>query len=304
MIKKRVKWGLVGLGLQGKRMMRAMEASAHAELAGAASRHSGGALPQLLKKKDIDAVCITTPNHEHAVQAIAVARARKHILCEKPLALSMREGRAILQAVQKSGVHCFVNYHLRLHPEAQKARVLLAQKKLGDITYIEMQWSVGVLAQKNVPPLPRHMRWRESHARSGGGALTMRGVHLFDLLRFIAGKEVVEVRAWSDATRTRVDRTAIGLFVLEDNTPAVITTSKIIRDADNHITIYGTKGKLVLRDIFSTNPQAMYKKVFGCFAEAIKGKKTPLATLEDGIAAVAIAEAFTRSASDARRTSL
>lgn len=300
MTKKKLRFAVMGLGLQGNRLIRAIGSSRSAQLVATASEREKRSFVRVLKDKNVDAVVIATPNDRHALQIIAAAGAGKHVLCEKPLALSLREARAIAQAVQKNRVHCFVNYHLRMHPEAQKAKDRIAKKKLGDLTYIEMQWSIGGLAGKKLPPLPRHMRWRESPARAGGGALMARGVHLFDLLRFITDQEVREVRAWSDATRTAVDRTAIGIFMLDTGIPAVITTSKSIPDADNRIVIYGTKGKLVLRGLFTADPHAMYAAVFNAFADVLRGKKTPLATLQDGIAAVAMAEAFISSAKHKR----
>ena len=290
-----MQFAVVGMGLQGKRLVNAINASARAQLIATASEREPGSFGRALKDKRVDAVIIATPNDKHAAQAIATAKAHKHILCEKPLALSLREGRAIKQAEQKGNVCCYVNYHLRMHPDAQKAQKLIAQKKLGTITYIEMQWSIGGLAQKKLPPLPRHMRWRDDPAQSGGGTLTARSVHLFDLLRFITGGEIADVQGWSDATKTSVDRTAVAVCTLAGDIPAVITTSKKIPYADNRIEIYGTKGKLILRDIFTADPQHMYEKVVNAFVNALRGKKTPLATVEDGIAAIRIAEMFKKS---------
>lgn len=290
----------MGLGLQGNRLVRAIQSSHNAEVIATASEREKGSFAHVLKNKSIDALAIATPNDKHAKQVIATANAGKHILCEKPLALSMREARAIAQAVKKNRVKCFVNYHLRMHPEAQKAKKLIAQKKLGDITYIEMHWSIGGLAQKTTPTLPLHMRWRESPLQAGGGALMARGVHLFDLLRFITGREACEVRAWSDATSTAVDRTAIGVFLLDSDVPVVITTSKSIVDSDNHIAIHGTRGKLILRDLFTFDPHTMYVATIDAFADALRGKKTSLATLDDGIVAVAMTEAFLSSSKHKR----
>ncbi|MDP2665785.1 MAG: Gfo/Idh/MocA family oxidoreductase [bacterium] len=300
MTQKKLRWAVMGLGLQGNRLVKAVTDSRTATLGATASERAHGSFVQVLKNETIDAVAIATPNDKHAKQVIAAARAHKHVLCEKPFVLSMREARAAAQAVKKNHVQCFINFHLRMHPEAQKARDLIAKKKLGDLTYIEMQWSIGGLAGKKLPPLPRHMRWRESFARAGGGTLVGRSVHLFDLLRFITGQEVNEVRAWSDATRTTVDRTAIGIFTLRNGVPATVTTSKSVPNADNRIVIYGTNDKLVLRNIFTADPHTMYVAVFDSFADALRGKKTPLATLEDGIAAVAMTEAFIASAKHKR----
>lgn len=300
MTQKKLRWAVMGLGLQGNRLVNAITSSRSTKLITTTSEREKGSFVRALKDKKIDAVVIATPNDQHTKQVIAAARAGKHILCEKPLALSIREVRAIAQTVKKNRVRCFVNFHLRMHPEVQKAKKLIAQKKFGDIAYIEMQWSIGGLAQKNLPVLPLHMRWRENIAQAGGGTLVGRSVHLFDLLRFLTGQEVREVRAWSNTTRTTVDRTAIGIFTLRSGVPAVITTSKSIPDADNRIVIYGTKDKLVLRDLFTADPHTMYVAVFDAFADALCGKKTPLATLEDGIAAVAMTEVFIASAKHKR----
>jgi len=306
----RTRWAMIGLGLQAGRLARAMQNAKDHELVAVFSNtpeHARefaaewGAVPHqsldtLFADSGIDAVCIASPNHLHTEQVLAAARAGKHILCEKPLTLSLSEARVIARAVKKSGKQFFVDYHLRMHPEALEAKRILSQKKLGDLSHVEMHWSIGGLAQKKLPPLPVHMRWRENPEQAGGGALMARGVHLFDLLRFITGQEVRETRAWSDATRSMVDRTAIGVFILDGGAPALITTSKAIPGADNRIMIYGTKGRLELRNIFADDVQPLYVKVFDSFSDALRGKKTPLATLDDGIAAVMMTEAFLSSA--------
>lgn len=286
---RKLRVAVVGMGLQGQRLVRALGASKHAVLAGTASERERGSFAALLKDKTIDVVVIATPNGKHAKQAITAARAGKHILCEKPLALTARQGRAVRAAAKKSGVRCFVNYHLRMHPEAQKAKKLIAQGSLGEVVYIEMLWAIGTAGQKKLPPLPLHMRWRES-VKAGGGTTSARGVHLFDFLRFITGKEAVRVSGYSDKTRTAADQTAVAVIGLEGGAVAAITTSKVMPGADNRIAIMGTKGKLVLRDIFTSDPQALYTDVFDALAKGLSGAKTPLATAEDGIAADTIAQ--------------
>ena len=303
-MQRKVSWVVMGLGLQGNRLIRTLQQSSNAVLVGTASERERRSYARALKNTLVDAVAIATPNDQHAPQVIAAAKAGKDILCEKPLTLSLQEGRRMQHEVKKSGVRCFVNYHLRMHPEVTRARQLIAKKKLGVLTYIEMQWSIGDLAQTKLPPLPSHMRWRENPKKAGGGALMARGTHLFDLLRFITSKEVVAVYGWSDATKYTVDRTMVSICILEGGIPVVITTSKAMPNTDNHITIYGMKKNLALRNVFQSDPNELYRKVFDAVTNARQGKKTALATLEDGIAAVQLAEAFTRSASSGRTVSL
>ncbi len=285
---KKLRVAIMGMGLQGQRLAKATAASKRATLVATASERQPGSFAAVLKNKDIDAVVIATPNDKHTRQAIAAARAGKHILCEKPLALTAKEGRLIRAATKKNNVRCFVNYHLRMHPQVLSAKKLIKQGRLGDIVYIEMVWAIGSAGQKKLPPLPPHMRWRES-VKAGGGTTSTRGVHLIDLLRYITGKEAKVVGGYHDGSRTRVDRTATTLLLLDKKTPVVITTSKMMPGADNRITILGSKDKLELRDIFLSDPHTLYTDVFDALASALSGRKTPLADVEDGIAADAIA---------------
>ncbi|MBI2096700.1 MAG: Gfo/Idh/MocA family oxidoreductase [Candidatus Sungbacteria bacterium] len=187
-----------------------------------------------------------------------------------------------------------------MHESVKRARELVAKNKLGKLTYIEMKWSIGTLGQTKLPPLPRHMQWREKVLQAGGGAIMARGVHLFDLLRFITGMEINEVRAYMDNTPSTVDRTTIGIVLTDKKTPVVIVTSKIIPEADNSIALHGTKGRLIIRDLFSSDSGTLYTKVFDEFARAQNGKKTVLATLEDGLAVIAITGAFISSSGKKR----
>ena len=134
-----------------------------------------------------------------------------------------------------------------------------------------------------------------------------RGVHLFDLLRFLTGSEISEVRAFSDAP---LDRTTAGIALLKDRIPALITTSKRIPSADNRITIYGSKARLTLR-IFPDREKAtleiksaqgtkthrfsardLYIDVLKEFGRSAKR----LAQVSDGVAAIQVTEAWRQSA--------
>ncbi|MBI2096559.1 MAG: Gfo/Idh/MocA family oxidoreductase, partial [Candidatus Sungbacteria bacterium] len=127
---------MVGLGQQGERLARAISESSHAKLISVVSTdksraqsfkaqhgaiYSHDLLQEALHNKKINAVCIATPNHKHAQEVILAAQAGKNILCEKPLALTMREGRAIAAADKKNRVRCFVDFHLRMHESVKRA---------------------------------------------------------------------------------------------------------------------------------------------------------------------------------------
>ena len=132
--------------------------------------------------------------------------------------------------------------------------------------------------------------------RAGIGAFMIRGVHLVDLLRFITGEDIEEISGWSDSRGTHICKTAFALCVLKNGVTATLLTSKAIPFADNRVTIYGTKGSVTLRDLFRDDHHRTYVRVLDEFAGALQGKKTLLATLEDGAAVVKVTEAFARSA--------
>ena len=285
----KIGWAVVGLGQQGERLAKAIAASGQ-ELVATASERQRGSFAAALRNPKVDAIAVATPNERTWRRSLPL-RKRESMCCAKSRSrLPRRTAERCDRRCAKANVRCFVNYHLRMHEEVQRARAVIESGKLGDITHIEMHWSVGGLAGKP-PPLPPHMAWREDPKRAGGGALTARGTHLFDLLRFLTGAEPTVARAFSDATPRLVDRTAVGVLLVK-TTPAVITTSKAVREADNRIVFYGTKKKLIIRDIFLADPQRLYEAVFKAFADELRGKKTALATIDDGLAAIALTEAF------------
>lgn len=323
-----IRWAFVGLGKQADRMAEALVGAKGHEIVAIAGRDRGrreefgkrfnvqemhatlGSL--LLKSDNSDAVCITSPNDEHMSQAISALRAGKNVLCEKPLALSMREGKAIMHAAERAGKLCQVNFHFRQHPLVQHARDLIAGGVVGTVRHIELKWSIGSFGEQQLPPLPPHMRWRESVKRAGGGALMARGVHLFDLVRFLTRKEITQALGFSDGTVRHVERTAAGILI-SGEVPVTFVTSKQIPAAQNEVVIYGSEARISL-DIFGVDggwmviidkngtrsirskPQNLYTAVFDDFARAVHKQKTSNASVYDGIAATAITEAVIASA--------
>lgn len=140
-----------------------------------------------------------------------------------------------------------------------------------------------------------------------------RGVHLFDLLRFLTGEEVRTVTSTSDATTSSVDRTFEATLTLSKGTTAHVFTSKNLPGADNHVTLYGTKGTLRITDFWTersllsfSSARKHYTKTYRSenltkllleeFAQGCAGKRTTLATNEDALKTVAVTVASTASA--------
>jgi predicted dehydrogenase len=142
---------------------------------------------EVVNRPDIDIVDVATPGDSHAEIAIAAAQAGKVVLCEKPLANTVKEAKAMLAAVKKAGVLNMVCHNYRRIPAVQLAKTLIARGDLGKIyhyrgTYLQ-DWILD-------PALP--LLWRFQKDKAGSGALGDIAAHSIDLARFLVG-EISEV---------------------------------------------------------------------------------------------------------------
>jgi UDP-N-acetyl-2-amino-2-deoxyglucuronate dehydrogenase len=208
---RKLRVGLIGIGWIGQHHGQNVIANPHAELAAVYNpseekakiflQRSGcraavcRSLEELLKRDDVEAVVIASPNAAHAEQAIAAAQAGKHIYLEKPMAITLEQCRRIAAAVRKAGVKLDMGYHRRLNPIVQYARGLIAEGKLGELVFVESDyfhhvpgdWDIWAWAgKKDIAGTPIH----------GGTG------HNIDLLRYFCG-EVAEVSCFRDVKMPR-----------------------------------------------------------------------------------------------------
>lgn len=151
----------------------------------------------LLARNDIDVVDIVTPNHTHAEIAIAAAEAGKHIMCEKPLAMSVEEAERMAAAVEKHQVVHMLSHNYRFAPAVQYAKQLIANGQLGKIRHFRAQYLQDWLLDPQAP-----MAWRLRKEMTGSGALGDIGAHIIDLARFLVG-DVTEVSSMMDTFVTQ-----------------------------------------------------------------------------------------------------
>jgi predicted dehydrogenase len=208
--------GLIGAGFMGKAHsmayasmpmffwpapampVRAVIAEATEELAAEGAKRFGfesstGDWRRIIEDPTIDIVDIATPNHLHPEMAIAAAEAGKHIICEKPLARTAPEAKAMLDAVIKAGVVNMVAFNYRRTPAIALAKKYIEEGAIGEIlnfraTYLQ-DWSAD-------PSSP--LSWRFQKSVAGSGAVGDIGTHIIDLARYLAG----EIAAVSGLART------------------------------------------------------------------------------------------------------
>ncbi|MGE7761497.1 Gfo/Idh/MocA family protein [Peribacillus sp. NPDC097895] len=143
---------------------------------------------KLIEREDIDVIDIVTPNHTHAEIAIAAAEAGKHIITEKPLALTLEEAKRMHEAVEKYDVIHMICHNYRFVPAIQFVKKLIEDGRLGKIYHFRANYLQDFIMDPEFPLI-----WRLKKEISGSGSLGDIGAHSIDLARFLVGeiKEVV-----------------------------------------------------------------------------------------------------------------
>jgi predicted dehydrogenase len=191
---KLLKVGIVGVGGIAHTHMPGWEKSEHAEvvagtdvfeelLADWGKKHNvtklTTRLEDLLEDKDIDIIDVCTPSAYHAPITIAALKAGKHVICEKPLAPTPEEVRAMIAARDESGKLLMTAQHMRFHGSSQAYKREIEDGQLGDIYHARSWW----LRRASFPTRPSF--WLKEH--SGGGPCIDIGVHVLDLTLWLMG---------------------------------------------------------------------------------------------------------------------
>jgi predicted dehydrogenase len=137
---------------------------------------------RMLERDDIGLVDVSTPGHTHRELAIAALEAGKHVLCEKPLANTLREAREMLGAARRAGTANMVCHNYRRVPAVQLAKRLVEEGRLGEIRH----WRAVYLQDWLLNPL-FPINWRLKKETAGSGSLGDIGSHIVDLARFLVG---------------------------------------------------------------------------------------------------------------------
>ena len=137
---------------------------------------------ELLRRADIDAVDICTPNNSHHEIVLAAAAAGRHIYCEKPLAMNVAEAASMARAVSQSGVKAQVTFNFRFLPAVSRARHLVDSGFLGQQFSFRGRYHRSSYIEGDKP-----MSWRLRREVTGGGALFDLGSHILDLLYYVLG---------------------------------------------------------------------------------------------------------------------
>lgn len=317
-------WGLIGASTIAREwVIGAIRAtggdvvsvmSTNAERGAAYARENGIAgsttdLADILSDASVDAVYISTTNELHRDQAIAAARAGKHILCEKPLALTLDDARAMVAAANKAGVVLATNHHLRNAASHRAMRDAIAQGRIGQPLAARVFHAVY---------LPPHLQgWRLDRPDAGGGVILDITVHDADTLRFVLGDDPVEATAFSQqgGMGKGLEDGVMGVIRFKSGLIAQFHDAFTAKYAETGFEVHGTEGSLIARNVMtqkpvgtvvlrdasgerelSLSPRNLYETALENFHAAIDGKGAPSASGEDGVWSLATGIAVVKSA--------
>ena len=273
-------------------------------------------LDAALSDPEIEAVWVATPHALHREHVEAIAAARRHVLCEKPLATTVEDARAIVRACRQAGVALGTGYHLRHHPLHREARRLVLAGELGEVVSAQAEWSL--------PPGPpgAGASWRQEPEMAGGGIITGTGIHAIDLLRYVLDDEVESVAAmtdWQTSPVSPLESRALCLLRFRRGTLAMVRCTRGVYAPANDLQLQGAAGSLTGRrtidemtrgtleasgaDPLLTGIPAgadMYALQAQAFADAVQAGEAPNASGEDGLRLVEITEALYESARTGR----
>jgi 1,5-anhydro-D-fructose reductase (1,5-anhydro-D-mannitol-forming) len=330
---KGLRWGLIGAStIASEHMIGAMRANGGEVVAVLSSDASRGRsyaethgiprsttdLAALVEASDIDAVYISTTNELHRDQLFAAAAAGKHVMCEKPLALTLADARAMVAECKRRGVVMGTNHHLRNAATHRAMRDAIAEGRIGKPLFARVFHAVY---------LPPHLQgWRIKRPAAGGGVILDITVHDADTLRFVLGDEPESVSAMTSRAgmgEAGLEDGVMGVIRFAGGTLAQFHDAFTTRYATTGFEVHGEEGSLVATDCMTQQPrgevvlrtgggtvplslthESLYVRSIRLFQDAAAGLGVPAATGEDGVRSLALALATSEAAKSGRETSI
>jgi predicted dehydrogenase len=321
-----VRWGVLGAAnIALKKVIPGMQKSALARVVAIASRdiakaqaaadqlgipRAYGSYEELIDDPDVEAIYNPLPNHLHVPWSIRAAERGKHVLCEKPIALTAREARQLLQVRDRTGVQIGEAFMVRTHPQWLKVKELVDSGRIGDLRLISGHFSYF---RRDPADIRSRVEW-------GGGALMDVGCYPITISRWLFGAEPTEVVGMIERDPDmQVDRLTSGLLRFERGQATFSCSTQLV--AYQTTQIFGTRGRLAASFHASPRDESRIYVDDGSdllggggietitfpavdqfsiqadrFSEAIRGVGSVPVSLEDAIGNMAVIDALFRSA--------
>jgi 1,5-anhydro-D-fructose reductase (1,5-anhydro-D-mannitol-forming) len=251
----------------------------------------------------VDAVYISTTNELHRDQVYAAAAAGKHVLCEKPLALTLTDARAMVTECRKHGVVMGTNHHLRNAATHRAIHDAIKAGRIGKPLFARVFHSVY---------LPPHLQgWRIERPGAGGGVILDITVHDADTLRFVLDEEPEAVTAMTSRggmSQAGLEDGVMGVIRFSSGLLAQFHDAFTTKYATTGFEVHGEEGSLIGRDCMTQAPKGdvllrtakgeealkldhekLYVRSVRLFQAAVVGRGAPSATGEDGVKSLSVA---------------
>jgi predicted dehydrogenase len=260
MVMKKVRWGVLGVAnIAVKRVIPAMQAGVCSEIAGIASRDRGraetaardlgipkayGSYEEMLADPGIDAVYNPLPNHLHLPWSTRAAEMGKHVLCEKPIGLNLREALALIAVRDRTGVKMGEGFMVRNHPQWLRIVELVRAGRIGQLRSAVGTFSYFKLEAENI----RNIR------EYGGGALFDIGCYAIKTSRMVFGEEPVSVSAAVTRDARFGDIDMLTSAILEFPTGHCLFTCSTQLAGQQSMRFFGTNGRIEAEIPFNSTP--------------------------------------------------
>ncbi|MGG2199818.1 Gfo/Idh/MocA family protein [Paenibacillus validus] len=213
-----------------------------------ADKHGGKLYTQLedmLRNDNIDVVCICTPSGYHAEQTILAARAGKHVLVEKPMAIHLEDAHRMIRECKEQGVLLATIFPRRMSPAAQFVKKWIADGKLGKLSLCDAYVKIFRSQQYY-----DSAGWRGTWEIDGGGSMMNQGIHTVDLLQWLVGPvKSIYGRAHTMLRNIEVEDTAVSLLSFQNGAMGVMEiTTTVYPDLGQRLEIHGEKGSIIYKE--------------------------------------------------------
>ncbi|MBV8834490.1 MAG: Gfo/Idh/MocA family oxidoreductase [Acidobacteriaceae bacterium] len=327
----KIRWGVLGVaGIAVKKVIPAMQRGARTQITAIASRDreraekaaaqfgipkAYGSYEELLGDPEIDAIYNPLPNDLHVPWSVKAAEAGKHVLCEKPIALTAEEARTLIQVRDATGVKMGEAFMVRTHPQWLRARELVRSEAIGDLKAIMSAFSYFNIDPKNIRNL----------VSAGGGGLMDIGCYPITMARFLFGREPKQVVAAIDRDpEMGTDRLTSALLDFAPGQAIFTCSTQLV--PFQRTQILGTRGRIEIEIPYNAPPDQgariliddgsqlagkgaraeefpvldQYTLQGDLFSQAIQENGDVAVPIEDAVANMAVIDALFRSAQTGR----
>ena len=306
---RRVDNGHIGWLVSGSESRATSYAQTH-QIAAVTTR-----IDDMLADPTVQTVYISSTNDKHFAQANRCIAAGKHVICEKPLAMSVAEAVLMVRAAEKAGVTFATNHHLRCSGSHRAVRDIIAAGRIGQVLSLRIHHAVH---------LPPHLQgWRINDAGAGGGVIPDITVHDADCVRFLLGEDPVSVvaEACVSGMGAGVEDSVMSVWTMPSGAMVMAHESFTHRFAGSGLEVHGTEGSIFARGVMTQLPVGeielvtakgretvpfsdhnLYMEAVRQFVAAVAGQGTPAADGKDGVKSLAVALAVRDAATTGTRT--